>query len=81
MSKFLKKTSNNKSPGCSGFSGDFYKFFWRDLKHFVVRSVNYSFDIGSLSIQQRLTSLELTPVSRVLTLVTLTMSLTFMPMT
>ena len=49
------------SPGSSGFTGDFYKFFWRNIKHFVVRSANYSFDIGSLSIQQRLGIITLLP--------------------
>jgi hypothetical protein len=27
MTKYLKKTRNNVSPGSSGFTGDFYKFF------------------------------------------------------
>ena len=61
MSAFLKKTRNNVSPGSSGFTGDFYKFFWIDLKHFVVRSANYSFEVGSLSIQQRLGIITLLP--------------------
>ena len=61
MTRYLKKTKNNVSPGISGFTGDFYKFFWNDIKHFVVRSVNYSFDIGSLSIQQRLGIITLLP--------------------
>ena len=61
MTKYLKKTKNNVSPGSSGFTGDFYKFFWLDIKHFVVRSANYSFDIGSLSIQQRLGIVTLLP--------------------
>ena len=61
MTNYLKKTKNNVSPGVSGFTGDFYKFFWRDLKNFIVRSVNYSFDIGSLSIQQRLGIITLLP--------------------
>ena len=61
MTKYLKKSKNNVSPGSSGFTGDFYKFFWLDIKHFVVRSANYSFDIGSLSIQQRLGIVTLLP--------------------
>jgi hypothetical protein len=61
MSSFLKKTRNNVSPGSSGFTGDFYKFFWIDIKHFVVRSANFSFEIGSLSIQQRLGIITLLP--------------------
>ena len=61
MTRYLKKTKNNVSPGCSGLTGDFYTFFGADIKHFVVRSVNYSFDIGSLSIQQRLGIITLLP--------------------
>ena len=61
MTKYLKKSRNNVSPGSSGFTGDFLKFFWRDIKLFVVRSANYSFDIGSLSIQQRLGIITLLP--------------------
>ena len=61
MSRFFKKTRNNVSPGTSGFTGDFYKFFWADIKHFVVNSANYSFEIGTLSIQQRLGIITLLP--------------------
>ena len=32
MTKYLKKCKNNVSPGSSGFTNDFYKFFWRDIK-------------------------------------------------
>ena len=61
MTKYLKKSRNNVSPGSSGFTADFFKFFWRNIKQFVVRSANYSFDIGSLSIQQRLGIITLLP--------------------
>ena len=61
MTRYLKKSRNNVSPGSSGFTGDFYNFFWLDIKLFVVRSANYSFDIGSLSIQQRLGIITLLP--------------------
>ena len=61
MTAFLKKTRNNVSPGSSGFTGDFFKFFWIDIKHFVLRSANYSFEVGSLSIQQRLGIITLLP--------------------
>ena len=49
MTKYLKKTKNNVSPGSSGFTNDFYKFFWRDLKQFVVRAVDFAFDNNRLS--------------------------------
>ena len=58
---YLKKIRNNASPGNSGFTGEFFKFFWRDLKQFIVSSANYSFQIGSLSISQKLGIITLLP--------------------
>lgn len=46
----LKKMSNDSSPGSSGFTAAFYKFFWIDIGHFLVRSINHAFDTGELSI-------------------------------
>ena len=37
----LKNMKNDKSPGSDGYTAEFFKFFWRDLDHFVVRSFNY----------------------------------------
>lgn len=34
----LKNLNNNTSPGSDGYTTEFFKFFWRDLGHFVVRS-------------------------------------------
>ena len=44
---------NNKSPGTSGFSADFFKVFWKDLGHFVVRAINYGYRQEELSITQK----------------------------
>ena len=33
----LKGMNNQKSPG---FATEFYKFFWKDIGHFLVRSIN-----------------------------------------
>lgn len=49
----LRNMSNNKSPGSDGFSSEFFKVFWQKLGHFVVRSLNYGFHNGELSITQR----------------------------
>jgi hypothetical protein len=48
----LKCMSNNKSPGSSGFTAEFYKMFWKKIGTFVVRSLNESFFRGSLPITQ-----------------------------
>ena len=49
----LKEMKNNKSPGNSGFTTEFYKFFLIDIGYFLVRSINYGFDNNLLSITQR----------------------------
>ena len=49
----LKQFKNNKSPGTDGFTAEFYKFFWKDIKTVLLDSINYSFSSGKLSIDQR----------------------------
>jgi hypothetical protein len=44
---------NNKSPGSDGFTSEFLKFFWKDLKVFVIVSLNYGYSLGSLSDTQQ----------------------------
>ena len=51
--KSLNKMKNNRSPGSSGFSVEFFKHFWEDLGHFLVKSINYGFDHRELSITQK----------------------------
>jgi hypothetical protein len=50
----LKNMNNNKSPGSDGFTSEFYKFFWSDLKTFIMKSINQIFLQKQLSISQRL---------------------------
>ena len=49
----IKKMKNGKSPGCDGFTVEFYKVFWRNIKNMVVESINSAFEKGKLSIDQR----------------------------
>lgn len=49
----LKNMANGKSPGSDGMTVDFYKFFWRQLGTFVVRSLNEGFYKGEMSISQK----------------------------
>jgi len=49
----LKTMSNNKTPGTDGFPAEFYKcFFFDDISNILVKSYNYSFQNGCLSIDQ-----------------------------
>ena len=52
-SKTLLSMSNNKSPGSDGFTAEFFKMFWKNIGHFVIRSLNYGYDTGELSSTQK----------------------------
>ena len=41
---------NEKSPGLDGFTVEFFKFLWIDIGVFVLRSINYGYRTGSLSV-------------------------------
>ena len=49
----LKNMKNGKSPGTDGMTVDFFKFFWKDLCQYVIRSLNEGFSNGRMSITQR----------------------------
>ena len=53
ISNALKLMKNEKSPGPDGYTAEFFKFFWNDLKIFLHRSYLESIQIGKLSITQR----------------------------
>ena len=44
---------NNKSPGSTGFTTEFFKFFWSDISYFVVNSINYGFENKHMSQTQK----------------------------
>ncbi len=49
----LKNMQNNRSPGSTGFTTEFFKFFRKDLGYMVVKSLNYGFQKGELSTTQK----------------------------
>ena len=53
MLNSLKRMSNNTSPGNDGFTVEFLKFFWSDIGMLLVRSINYAFTAGELSVTQK----------------------------
>ena len=56
-----KSMKNEKSSGPSGFPVEFYKIFWSHLKVLYIRSINWSFNEGNLSITQRQGVISLLP--------------------
>ena len=59
---YLKRTRNNASPGSSGFTGEFYKMFWINLKRRFINAANYGNSKNkNLSITQRYGVLILLP--------------------
>lgn len=49
----LKHMQNEKSPGTDGMTVSFFKFFWKKLGAFVVRSLNEGFNNEEMSITQK----------------------------
>ena len=52
LASVLKEMKNNKSPGPDGFTTEFYKFFFRDIGVFYLRSINEGLRVGKLSSTQ-----------------------------
>ena len=61
LTNYIKKAKNNVAPGTSGFTNEFFKFFWIDLKLFIVNALNFGYEKGSLSVTQRLGIITLIP--------------------
>ncbi len=49
----IKNIKNGKSPGSDGFPIEFYKVFWLDIGEYLLRSLNFAFHKGQLSITQK----------------------------
>ena len=52
-SQTLTIMKNNRSPGSDGYGADFFKVFWNKIGHFVVKSINYGYEKGELSVTQK----------------------------
>ena len=57
----LKDMKNNKTPGSDGFSVEFYKFFWKDISEHLINSLNFAFEKGEISIDQKRGLISLIP--------------------
>ena len=45
---------NDRSPGTDGFTEDIFKFFWIDLKSFIIRTIKTAYETGEMSIINKL---------------------------
>ena len=61
LQEALKTTKNNKAPGIDGLPYEFYKIFWHKLSDTFMKSINYSYQHGALSINQRRGVISLLP--------------------
>ena len=61
MTIYTKQIKNNKSPGSTGYTGNFYKFFYNSIKHRLLKSINYSRTVNTLSTPNRLGIITLIP--------------------
>jgi hypothetical protein len=61
VGRALKDLKNGKTPGTDGLPPDFYKFFWKDLNDLVFDSLNYVWEKGEMSIDQRRGVINLIP--------------------
>ena len=59
----INQSQDNKSPGNDGFTIEFYKFFWPEIKDLLLNSYLYSYEHGSLSIAQKQAVISLIPKS------------------
>ena len=53
ISLTFKSMKSGKSLGLSGFSAEFFKVFWKQIGNFVLRSLNYGYMKGELSVTQK----------------------------
>ena len=60
-SRAVAKLHNDKSPGPDGFTTIFFKAFWKYLGVFLVRSLNWGFKHGQLSVTQKQGAITLVP--------------------
>ena len=54
IENFLFKTKNNKAPGPDGYSYEFFKIFWEDLKYLMLKTFKEYLDTKKLSDQQKM---------------------------
>ncbi len=49
----IKNFPSGKTPGSDFLPAEFYKFFWRDIKHSLIQCIIYVMEKGELTIEQK----------------------------
>ena len=57
----FKDMAAEKSPGTDGLPCEFYKVFWEDIGKTLTNALNFSYEIGNLTISQRRGIVKLIP--------------------
>ena len=53
ISNELKSMKNGKCPVIDGFPAKFFKVFWKNLKFFILRSLNHAYETGQMCVSLR----------------------------
>ena len=61
VSRYLRGMRNNIAPGSSGYTGNFYKFFWKSIKNRVMQAIHRSTEMNSLSATQKIGIVKIIP--------------------
>ena len=59
--KSIKAFKNGKTPGTDGLTAEFYKFFWLDIKGYLLASIRFALENGIMSLEQRRAIISLLP--------------------
>ena len=51
--KSIKAFKNGETPGTDGLMAEFYKFFWLDIKGYLLASIRFALENGIMSMEQR----------------------------
>ena len=49
--KSIKAFKNGKTPGTDGLTAEFYKFFWADIKRYLLDSINFALENGIMPVE------------------------------
>jgi exonuclease III len=59
--KIIRNSPADKSPGIDGYTSEFYRYFWDELKTYLIPAYNEALQEGELGISQRRGCISLLP--------------------